>query len=395
MNHPHEHTLDDDAIHMKAAAAPLTRSLHRSLTADELERFGAEIDTLRARTVADLGERDARYIRKIVKAVRYLEVTGRVLLVVGCLLPEAWLFSAWLAGAVILGLAKILENMEVGHNVIHGQFDWMGDPTLCGKTYEWDIVGTSDNWRKTHNFRHHTYTNVHGMDDDIGYGVLRLFPEQPWSPARLGQPLYALIFAILFEWGVAAQDLRLGRWFKGRITSKELGKQFAPVGRKMRRQVLKDYVIFPLLAGPFFLSVLTGNLLANVIRSIWTYTIIFCGHFTADVETFPKSVLRNETRAHWYLRQVRGSSNLSGGALLNVMSGNLSHQIEHHLFPDVPANRYAEMAPVVREICQRYGQHYNTGSLPKQFGQVLWRILRHSFPSRPATPLVGRVQTGR
>ena len=48
------------------------------------------------------------------------------------------------------------------------------------------------------------------------------------------------------------------------------------------------------------------------------------------------------------------------------------------------ANRYAAIAVDVKEICARYGQHYHTGSLPKQFGQVMWRILRHAFPSRPA-----------
>ena len=30
---------------------------------------------------------------------------------------------------------------------------------------------------------------------------------------------------------------------------------------------------------------------------------------------------------------------------------DLSHQIEHHMFPDLPAARYPEMAPRVREIC--------------------------------------------
>ena len=98
------------------------------------------------------------------------------------------------------------------------------------------------------------------------------------------------------------------------------------------------------------------------------------------------SAPRGARRAGW----LRGSSNIAGGRLLNVMSGNLSHQIEHHFYPDVPANRYAQVAPEVREICARYGQHYNTGSLPKQFGQVIWRILRHAWPSRPrrTAPLV-------
>jgi linoleoyl-CoA desaturase len=129
--------------------------------------------------------------------------------------------------------------------------------------------------------------------------------------------------------------------------------------------------------------VLLGNIVANVLRNLWTYTVIFCGHFTADAETFSKESVAGESRGHWYLRQLRGSSNLTGGKLMDLMTGNLSHQIEHHFFPDIPAHRYAAMAVEVRDICARYGQHYNTGSLPRQFGQVIWRILRHALPSRP------------
>jgi len=360
------------------------RGLQRPLSPQELSDFGAEIEALRARTVADLGERDARYIRRIFAAVRWTEIAGRILLVAGFFMPGAWSWVTWLVGAFTLGLSKILDNMELGHNVIHGQFDWMGDPRFSGKTFEWDIVGTADNWRKTHNFKHHTYTNVHGMDDDIGYDVLRLFPEQKWHPAALFQPLYAVIFALLFQWGVAIQNLRVGRVFIGRITWARLLKEAAPTLRKSRRQLVKDYLVFPLLAGPAWASVFAGNLVANGLRNLWTYTVIFCGHFTTDVQTFPKAVLKDESRPQWYLRQILGSSNLSGGKALHVLTGNLSHQIEHHLFPDVPANRYAEMAVEVRDICRRYGIHYNTGSMAGQFAQVVWRILRHSFPSSPS-----------
>jgi NADPH-dependent stearoyl-CoA 9-desaturase len=367
------------------------KPLNRPLTAEQLERFGDELDALRAQTVATLGQRDADYIRAIAAAVRYCGFAGRSLLMIGAIggafLPLLF-WPGCIAGTLLLALSKILENMELGHNVMHGQYDWMRDPHLDGKTYEWDIAGTGDNWRKTHNYQHHTWTNVRGMDDDIGYGLLRLFPEQRWKPFYLLQPVIAVVFALLFEWGVAIQALRLGRWISGKVSSKAMLAQFRPVGRKMARQIVKDYVFFPLLAGPFFLPVLLGNVVANVLRNVWTYTIIFCGHFTADAETFPKASVASETRGHWYLRQLRGSSNLAGGKLLNVMSGNLSHQIEHHFYPDIPANRYAAMAVSVREICARYGQHYNTGSLPRQFGQVIWRIVRHAFPSgvrKPAT----------
>ena len=360
----------------------MSRIHNRTLSPDQLQAFGDELDALRTRVLADLGAGDARYIRRVAATVRWFGLLGRGLLFLGAFV-HTLLVPAWIGGVLLLALSKILENMELGHNVIHGQFDWMGDPRLEGNSYEWDIVATAENWRKTHNFRHHTYTNVRGMDDDIGYGLLRIFPEQRWRPFYLLQPLIAPVFALLFQWGVAIQDLRLGRWLKGKMSHAQLWREFRPVGVKMSRQLFKDYVFFPLLAGPFFLPVLLGNLVANGLRNLWTYVIIFCGHFTADAETFAKDCLRNESRGHWYLRQLRGSSNITGGWLMNVLSGNLSHQIEHHFYPDVPANRYAQLAVDVRAICARYGQHYNTGSLPKQFGQVMWRIVRHAFPSRP------------
>ncbi|MEI2453780.1 acyl-CoA desaturase [Lysobacter firmicutimachus] len=367
---------------------------NRALGAQELDRFGEELDALRARTLAQVGRVDAAYIRRVVAAVRWFGLGGRLLLfaaAAGLAFGLGWLlWTAAVLGTLSLALSKILENMEVGHNVMHGQYDWMRDPHLDGKTYEWDIVATGDNWRKTHNYQHHTWTNVRGMDDDIGYGLLRLFPEQRWKPFFLAQPLIAVVFALLFEWGVAIQDLRLGRWLTGKTKHRAMWRKFVPVGRKMGKQLLKDYVLFPLLAGPFFLPVLLGNLVANLIRNVWTYTVIFCGHFTIDAEVFPKESVRNESRGHWYLRQLRGSSNLTGGKWMDLMTGNLSHQIEHHFYPDIPAWRYAAMAVEVREICGRYGQHYDTGSLPRQFGEVVWRILRHAWPSRPRArrPLV-------
>jgi fatty acid desaturase len=386
MNDNRAHTMPQNSA--PTLNSPIARTGHRGLLEPQaLKQFGDEIEALRARTVADLGERDALYIRRIFAAVRWTEVVGRILLVVGFFVPGTWGWATWALGAVTLGLSKILDNMELGHNVIHGQFDWMGDPRFSGKTFEWDIAGTADNWRKTHNFQHHTYTNVHSMDGDLGYSVLRIFPEQKWHPAALLQPLYAIIFALLFQWGVAIQDLRLGRLLSWRVSWRQIAREASPVLRKSRRQLVKDYIVFPLLGGPAWASVMTGNLIANGIRNVWTFTVIFCGHFTSDVQTFSKSSIRRETRPQWYLRQIQGSSNLSGSKALHVLTGNLSHQIEHHLFPDVPANRYAEMAPVVRDICHRYGIHYNTGSMVSQFSQVIWRIVRHSFPSSPARSL--------
>lgn len=354
----------------------------RKLTPAEIESFGAELDALRARIVADLGEEDAKYIRNIERSVRYTEVAGRGLLYAGIFPP------AFVLGTTLLGISKIIENMELGHNVMHGQYDWMRDPHLDGNTYEWDTAGTADNWRYTHNYVHHTYTNVMEKDHDVGYGLVRMFPEQKWEPRFLANPVLALILGMFFEWFVAVQRLELERLVgaktkeQRKAEARRIAEAFKPIGKKMKKQALKDYVFFPLLAGPFAPIVFAGNFGANIIRNLWAWMIIFCGHFTADAEVFPESVVENETRGHWYLRQLRGSSNLTGGKLMHIMSGNLSHQIEHHLYPDVPGRRYAEMSVEVKKICEKYGQHYNTGSLVSQFATVWGRLFRYALPNR-------------
>ena len=353
-----------------------TISKSRELSYDEIQAFGAELDALRKETIAKLGKEDADYIYKIRNFVRYSEIGSRA-----ALMTLGWLPPVWLAATATLGVSKIVENMELGHNVMHGQYDWMNEPSLRGSSYEWDTVCTADNWRHTHNYMHHTYTNVDGVDHDIGYGILRIFPEQKWEPRFLANPLMAAILAVTFEWTLALQSLELEKAVSGEKTWGDVRKQLPPIFAKMRKQFLKDYVFFPLIAGPMFLPVIAGNFTANLMRNIWAFSIIFCGHFTEDAEMFPKDVLENETRGHWYLRQLRGSSNLTGGTLMHIMSGNLSHQIEHHMFPDIPGMRYAEMSVKVREICEKYGQHYNTGSFRKQFTTVWGRIFKGALPN--------------
>ncbi len=359
---------------MEALNTPASRN--RRLTPPEIEAFGAELDAVRTRIMDSLGPDEADYIRKVQRFVRYSETGGRALLFLG------WLPPMWLAGTACLTVGKIVENMELGHNVMHGQYDWLNEPGLRGDTYEWDNACDGNAWRHYHNYIHHTYTNVIGVDRDVGYGILRLFPAQKWKPGHLFQPLQALALATLFEWGVALHDLELEQAVEGKKKWRDVAKQLPPVVRKAARQLGKDYLVFPLLAGPAFLPVLLGNATANLGRNVWAFSIIFCGHFTENAETFGEERLENESRGEWYLRQLQGSSNLSGGKLFHFLSGNLSHQIEHHLYPDMPAVRYADAAKEVSEICRRYGQYYNTGPFGKQFASVVKRIFKYSLPQR-------------
>ncbi|MGB1581419.1 MAG: fatty acid desaturase family protein [Nevskiales bacterium] len=349
-----------------------------TLSPAELEAFGKEMDAIRAEAMAQVGQEDADYIRNIIRAQRYLALSGRGLLWFG------FFPLTWVPGTIALGFAKILENMEIGHNVMHGQYDWMGDDKLHSQTYEWDTVCDGDQWRHSHNYMHHTFTNVLGKDRDVGYGILRMDERQPWERRFLLQPLWNFLLASNFDIGVGVHDAEFDRYWAGEIDRKELARRLKPFAKKASRLWLKDYVVFPLLSGPNFLGTAAGNLVANLIRNFWTYSIIFCGHFPDGVEVFEytEDELKNETKGQWYLRQLRGSANIEGGKLFHIMSGNLSHQIEHHLFPDVPAHRYADMSVKVREVCERYGLDYNTGGFWKQFLSVQKKVFKLALPGR-------------
>jgi linoleoyl-CoA desaturase len=360
----------------------MTNSTSIPLTDQQIEELGRELDALRQRVVDDLGAADRKYIYDIVKWQRGLEVAGRASLFLG------WLPPFWLGGVAALSLSKILDNMEIGHNVMHGQYDWMRDPALNSRMFEWDTVCPAEQWKHSHNYMHHTFTNILGKDRDIGYGILRMEQQQKWNPYYLGNPVWAFLLMVLFEWGVMLHDLEVERVVAGERQIEDLKPLLRQQWRKAGRQVLKDYVLFPVLSGPLFLPTLAANATANLVRNLWAFSIIFCGHFPTGVAVFTEEETENESRGQWYVRQMMGSANITGGRLFHILSGNLSHQIEHHLFPDLPARRYPEIAGEVRALCEKYGLPYNTGPLRKQLGSVWGKIFKLALPGRrpSATP---------
>jgi NADPH-dependent stearoyl-CoA 9-desaturase len=418
-----------DAAHGGAINADMIESPLAHLTPEQIEQLGREFDAIHDEVFAELGERDSRYIRATIKLHRQLVLAARATLVGSRYKP------AWLAGAASLSMAKILENMEIGHNVMHGQWDWMNDPDINSRNWDWDTASPADAWRHSHNYEHHTFTNIRGKDRDLGYEIMRIDPHQKWRPVYLLQPFYNLLLMGFFEWGVAFHDLNFDAIKAGEKSKEQLLEELKAIGVKARRQAVKDYVAFPLLsaaiagavgattarattvrtataqgtgrrarrvataqgadrtaprataahaagatAAQAFKSTLAANFTANIVRNVWAYSIIFCGHFPDQTYTFSQAEVVDETRGGWYVRQLLGSANIEGGPLFHFVAGNLSFQVEHHLYPDMPSSRYAEIAPRVRDVCHRYGLPYNTGPFSKQLGNVQRTILRLAFP---------------
>jgi len=320
--------------------------------------------------------------------------------------------------------------MEIGHNVMHGQWDWMNDPHIHSSTWDWDTASTKESWKHSHNFIHHTYTNIRGKDKDLGYEIMRIDPHQKWHAVYLLQPIYNALLMFFFEWGVAFHDLDLDAVRSGEKSHKEVLNDLKGISGKMRLQVTKDYIAFPVLGGltsaaekflrgkaaktgkgPFdrlrrfrknsdtdnliegfksgYKRVFWANFTANIVRNVWAHSIIFCGHFPDQTYTFSPEEVEDETKGGWYVRQLIGAANIDGSPFFHVASGNLGYQVEHHLYPDMPSTRYGEIAPRVKAVCEKYELPYNHGSLSQQLGQVHRTIARLAFPGGKPRPKPG------
>jgi NADPH-dependent stearoyl-CoA 9-desaturase len=411
--------------------SPLAR-----LTPEQIDELGREFDAIHDEVFDELGERDRRYITSMIEMHRRLVVMSRIILLGSRYKP------VWIAGTSMLSLAKILENMEIGHNVMHGQWDWMNDPQINSTSWDWDSASTAEAWKHSHNYIHHTYTNIRGKDRDLGYEIMRIDPHQKWNPVYLAQPFYNLLLAALFEWGVASHDLDFDAIKNGEKSKEQIRRELKGMARKGREQITKDYIVFPLLSalaataaevgvetlranrqsklggalskarrktsrrrggllgtvtdvlegGAFqrtFKSTVKADATANVVRNLWAYAIIFCGHFPDQTYTFSQEETEDESRGAYYVRQLLGAANIEGSPLFHVISGNLGYQVEHHLYPDMPSTRYAEIAPRVKVLCEQYGLPYNSGPFLKQLGMVQRTILRLAFPGGKPRPKPG------
>ncbi|MFX0579530.1 fatty acid desaturase family protein [Nocardia nepalensis] len=346
------------------------------LTEADIEAFGRELDQIRRDIEQSLGQRDADYIWRAIRIHRGLEAAARLLLFAGRYrVPR-------LAGTVMLAAAKSIEMMELGHNISHGQWDWMNDPEIHSTSWEWDFVGPSGQWKHSHNFVHHTYTNVYGLDEDLSFVVQRMSRDEPWRPIHLIQPVTSLAIAAGFEWAIAVHDWALERRHTGVPRGQLRSKPNIEFARKIARQLGKDLLLFPALSGRGFEYTLASNASALLLRNLWSYLVIMCGHFPDGAEKFTTEHMATETRGEWYLRQLLGTANFTAGPVLAFMSGNLCYQIEHHLFPDLPSNRYSEIAERVRALCDKYDLPYTTGSLPTQFWLAYRTVCKLALPDR-------------
>ena len=215
-------------------------------------------------------------------------------------------------GVGALWLHKQLQATEVGHTALHGAYDRLEDAEeFNSKTFSWDVPIDEESWRYGHNIR----------------------PDRSWKSVK------------------EAHIKALRKWVP---------------------YYLKNYGLFPLLAGPMFWKVLLGNWMAETMRDLYSAATIYCGHVGEDVAAYDEGT-RAHGRGEWYAMQIESTNNYEVSLPVSILCGGLDRQIEHHLFPRLPPNRLREIAPEVRAVCAEHGVTYRTAS----WGSTLKKALAH------------------
>ena len=270
---------------------------------------------------------------------------------------------------------------------MHGQYDWMRDPahelqdassgTTCAR---------ADQWRHSHNYMHHTFTNILGKDRDIGYGILRMEDQPEVAPVLPGQP------------GVrvrADDDVRVGRHGVHDLEAENIVKGTRKLERRTsrcsraiwkqgRQAGAQGLPAVPgCCPGPLFVPTTREREREREPRSATSgrSRSSSAGTSRPATATFTRGGDGERvTGTSGTCARCSGSANITGSPLFHILSGNLSHQIEHHLFPDIPARRYPQIAAEVEALCEKYGLPYNTGRFSKQIGSTWGKIFRLAVP---------------
>jgi linoleoyl-CoA desaturase len=344
--------------------------------AERLRRFGDAIDAIKADVEGKLGDDDVRYVTRMERVSRTLEVVGRTTI---HLSMDPVTFTL---GVIALWLHKQLQATEIGHTALHGAYDRFPEATkFHSKTFRWDTPIDEASWRAGHNVRHHGNTNVAGRDPDIHFGPVRLTKDTPWTPRQRIQLPFTLFF--LFPNFGFLMNLHFTGVNDALFGNGRGGMDFLPdrqpetvrgalrrAARKYGPYYLKEYVFFPALAGPFFWKVLLGNWLAETMRDVYSAATIYCGHVGEDVASDPEGQTSG-SRGEWYALQVEATNDFEVPRPISILCGGLDRQVAHHLFPKLAPERLREVAPAVRAACEAHGVAYKTDTWPRTLRKAL------------------------
>ncbi|MDC2996648.1 acyl-CoA desaturase [Flavobacteriaceae bacterium] len=276
-------------------------------------------------------------------------------------------FSLWIKFfmCVMMGIGMAGVGMNVMHDGNHGSYSrhkWV-NKIMGGSIYI--LAGNVFNWKVQHNILHHTYTNIHGHDEDIDTGgILRFSQFSKWFPYHRFQQFYFIFLYgfLTLKWAVYDDFNQLKNYTSRNITytdSKSPNMQW--IGLIISKI---SYFLFWLILPIIFLkikwwSIMIGFILMHYTAGLILSLVFQLAHVMEDSKMF-KAHKTGTMRNTWALHQLVTTVNFSTkNRLVNWFTGGLNHQIEHHFFPHISHIHYSKIGPIVKKTTAEFNLPYN------------------------------------
>jgi linoleoyl-CoA desaturase len=273
----------------------------------------------------------------------------------------------YLLMAVIMGVGVSGIGLSIMHDANHGSYSrkaWVNN--VLG--FSLNLVGgNSFNWKVQHNVLHHTYTNVHEVDEDISpRGVLRMAPTQEWKPFHQFQHFYAWFFygLLTIVW-IGFKDFgRLRRYVRDGLVAKQKTSAFAEWAVLIATKIFYISYLFvlPVVLVPevAWWMPITGFLIMHYIAG-FTLAIIFQPAHVIDGTEYPLPDDDGNLENNWAIHQLHTTTNFGRKhRAFSWFVGGLNYQVEHHLFPNICHVHYRALSPIVEKTAKEFGLPYKS-----------------------------------
>lgn len=357
-----------------------------TLSEQDVENFTQELMALRRAANERMNLDDFKHLKKI-------ERWGKLCTAAGY--STAWIMPNPVS-AFLMSQGNVTRWTTIAHHVVHKGYDKIeGVPERYTSTgfakglrrfLDWNDWILPQAWANEHNKLHHYNLGEAADPDQVELNLEWLRDSNLPMPVR-----YAIVGLFAMSWKpvyYAPNTLKHLRSTKNNVLGEErqsaalsqleLWNPLNPFARDLWLKCLLPYimvkfVLIPLLFIPLgptaVISVWINTLLAEIIANLHSFLVIVPNHVGDDILLFEESA---NTKSEFFLRQITGSANFkTGGDINDFLHGWLNYQIEHHLWPDLPASQYQILQPQVKALCEKYGIPYVQESVWKRLKKTV------------------------
>lgn len=264
---------------------------------------------------------------------------------------------------VIIGIGMAGIGMNVMHDGNHGSYSSKGWINKFMGSSIYILAGNVYNWQVQHNVLHHTYTNIHGHDEDLDAGkIIRFSKEAKWYRFHKFQHYYSVfLYGLLtFNWAITTDFLQMKRYLKRKLSYGEFKSPAIQWTVLIITKIMyfSIWLLIPMLLGIVWWKVILGFFVMHYTAGLILSVVFQLAHVVPNtINPVPNE--EGELENTWAIHQLYTTANFAPkNKIVNWYTGGLNHQIEHHIFPNISHIHYGKIAEIVKETAKECNLPY-------------------------------------